>query len=331
MKKIKHFLLGLFKALPFGLQGAEREIMGSNNTGEDGTVITQEVSDERVAKHLLKGEVTQEVEELRYRTYKVSNESENYAYAGNGVAFKKDKETKPRHKRVKFNVTQENKIICSSILKELQHVDDYGTEEYRIEITYNDVVRFKLEQFAHTINVKINETEGVVETTLRFWKNNDKYKTTSRPFLNALKQAIKLDNEYAISRNEILSSVKTISFSTYKASGDDDFTTYAFTEGCKYIGSSETDDEYMLTFAWDSYIRTPLNLEEKYYSKSMDDKYKAKERKNVDLNLSPLEKKYFCPICGREIDEYSANIQMADGKQAICTECLKKTLKNGQN
>ena len=73
MKKIKRCILRLLRALPFGLQGAEREIMGSSNTGEDGTVITQEVSDERVSKHLLKGEVTQEVEELRYRTYKVAN------------------------------------------------------------------------------------------------------------------------------------------------------------------------------------------------------------------------------------------------------------------
>lgn len=331
MKRIKERVLGVLRALPFGLQGAEREIMGSNNTGEDGTVITQEVSDERVAKHLLKGELTQEVEELRYRTYKVSNESENYNYAGNGVAFKAEGIETPRKDRTKFNVTQENRIICSSILKELQHVDNYGAEEYRVEISYNDIVRFKLEQFAHTINVRIDESEGVIETTLRFWKAADKYKITSRPFLNALKKAVDLDNKYAISRNEILSSVKTISFSTYKASGDDDFTTYAFTDGCRYIGSSETDDEYTLTFAWDSYVRSPLNLEEKYYSKTMDDKYKARERKNVDLNLSPLEKKHFCHLCGREVDEYSANIQMADGQPPICNECLKKALKNKQS
>lgn len=327
MKKIKNFILGLFKALPFGLQGAEREIMGSNNTGDDGTVITQEVSDERVAKHLLKGEVTQEVEELRYRTYKVANESEKYQYVGNGVAFKSENDDSPKRSRTKYNVTQENRIICSSILKELQHMDNYGVDEYRIEITYNDIVRFKLEQYAHTINVKIDETSGIIETSLRFWKTSDKYKTTSRQFLNALEKAVKLDNEYAISKNEILSSVKTISFSTYKASGDDDFVTYAFTEGCKYVGSSETDDEYVLTFAWSSYIRMPLNLEEKYYSKTMDDKYKAVERKNVDLNLTPLEKKCFCPICGREVDEYSANIQMADGRKPICNDCMKKTLK----
>lgn len=326
MKKIKRYILRLLRALPFGLQGAEREIMGSSNTGEDGTVITQEVSDERVSKHLLKGEVTQEVEELRYRTYKVAGESENYNYLGNGVAVKKEEKTEKKTERTKFNVTQENKIICSSILNELKHIDDYGVENYRIEITYNDVVRFKLEQFANAINVRIDEKNDVFETSLRFWKEPDKYNTTSRQFLNELKKAVELKNAYAISRNEILTSIKTISFCTYKASGDDDFTIYGFTEGCKYKGSSETDDEYILTFTWDSYTRIPINLESKYYSKSMDDKYRNHTRKNVEIMATPVEKKYFCQICGAEVDEYSASIQMADGKPIICKNCMKKTI-----
>ena len=91
MNKIKKYLLNLWYGLPFGLKAADTEIMGSNNNGSDGSSIHQEVSDERVAKHLLKGEVTQEVEELRYRTYKVAGESENYEYLGNGVAVKSDK------------------------------------------------------------------------------------------------------------------------------------------------------------------------------------------------------------------------------------------------
>ena len=51
MRKIKDYFLRLFYGLPFGLKGADTEIMGSNNSSEVGTNITQEVSDERVAKH----------------------------------------------------------------------------------------------------------------------------------------------------------------------------------------------------------------------------------------------------------------------------------------
>jgi hypothetical protein len=79
MNKVINRLKSLFYSLPFGLKAADSEIMGANSTGEvDDTVIQQQVNDKRVAKHLLKGEITQEVEELRYRTYKVDKESNKY-------------------------------------------------------------------------------------------------------------------------------------------------------------------------------------------------------------------------------------------------------------
>ena len=330
MGRIKDKILGFIQALPFGFQGAEREIVGASNTGEDGTVITQEVSDERVAKHLLKGEITQEVEELRYRTYKVSNESTNYNYIGNGVAEKTEKHNKTTASRTKFNVIQENRIICSSILNELKHVDSYGLDRYRVEITYNDIVRFKLEQFAHSINVSIDESKNKIETTLRFWKDINKYDVKHRPFINELKNAVSIDNEYLASRNEILSSIKTISFSTYRASGDDDFTLYAFENGCKFKEAKETDSEYMITYSWDSYTRIPLNLEEKYYSKEMDEKYANNAPKNPNIELVPVQKKYFCTVCGEEVDEYTAHIQMADGNPIICKKCMEKALRNSK-
>ena len=84
MSKIKKYFLNLWYGLPFGMKAADTEIMGSKQVDDNGVTIQQEVSDQRVAKHLLKGEVTQEVEELRYRTYKVSNEAENYKYLGKG-------------------------------------------------------------------------------------------------------------------------------------------------------------------------------------------------------------------------------------------------------
>ena len=89
---LKNKLLNILYSLPFGLKGADSEIFGSKTNSENGTEISQEVSDERLGRHLLKGEVTQSVEELRYKTYKVANESENYKYLGNGVAVKEEKE-----------------------------------------------------------------------------------------------------------------------------------------------------------------------------------------------------------------------------------------------
>ena len=91
---LKNKLLNILYSLPFGLKGADSEIFGSKTNSENGTEISQEVSDERLGKHLLKGEVTQSVEELRYKTYKVANESKNYNFIGNGNAIKEEKPKK---------------------------------------------------------------------------------------------------------------------------------------------------------------------------------------------------------------------------------------------
>ena len=75
MNKIKKFLLNIWYGLPFGLKAASEEIMSGGEVEQNGSSINQEATDNRVAKHLLKAEVTQEVEELRYRTYKVAGEA----------------------------------------------------------------------------------------------------------------------------------------------------------------------------------------------------------------------------------------------------------------
>lgn len=328
INKIKDLFLKIAYALPFGLKGADSEIMGSKETSINGTEISQEVSDERVAKHLLKGEVTQEVEELRYRTYKVANESENYTYLGNGVAVKED-DNKNKIERKKIKFTQENGLLCASIMDEFKHMNDYGVDKYRLEMTYNDIVRFKLEQFATCIDVFIDNENKIIETTLRFEKQPNQYNKKSKPFIKELEK-IKdiLISEYQISKNEILSSIETISFVTYKADNEDDLVTYSFVDGAKFKDFKEDEHEYKITYTWNGYMRLPTNLEEKYYSKSMDEKYKNKERKDVAVEMGNLERKRYCSICGKEMSTYDGDIQEFDGNVVICQDCMKKTLIN---
>ena len=177
MSKIKKYFLNLWYGLPFGMKAADTEIMGNKSVDDNGVTIQQEVSDQRVAKHLLKGEVTQEVEELRYRTYKVANESENYKYLGNGVAVKEEKEERPiDRKRHRF--TQDNENICQSVLDSLKQVGNYGVEKYRFEIDYDAFVRFKVEKFATKVDVNINDETGLIETTLHFNMEPDPYDGT---------------------------------------------------------------------------------------------------------------------------------------------------------
>lgn len=327
MNKIKKWVLNLWYGLPFGIKAADTEIMGAKTVNMDGTSVSQEVSDQRVGKHLLKGEVTQEVEELRYRTYKVANESENYSYLGNGVAVKKDiseaKKDKTKHK-----FTQENEFVTQTVLETLNQVGSTGIERYRFEIDYDSFVRFKVEKFATKIDVFIDDTDGTIETTLHFNSEPNPYDATSMPFINEIKKLLTMKSKYEISRNEIASSIKNLSFTTYKAYGEDDFVNYCFINGGKFKDFKDGGHEYLLTLTWGEYIRVPLNLEAKYYSKEMAEKYAKKEKKDVDINLANVERKAYCSICGKEMSVYDADIMRANGDEPICKECLQKALNN---
>ena len=327
MNKFRKIMLNLWYGLPFGLKGADTEIMGSKNIDSNGSTINQEVSDKRVAKHLLKGEVTQEVEELRYRTYKVENESKNYKYVGNGIAIKENEKPKVEEK-TKFKFTQDNENICESVLSAMSQVGSYGVDRYRFEIDYNSFVRFKIEKFATKVDVRINDGTGEITTILHFNTEPNPYDATSMPFINELKKLLDVKSEYEVSRSEIASSIMNFSFSTYKADNEDDFVNYSFINGGKFESLKQEGYEYLLTLSWGEYLRLPLNLESKYYSKTMAEKYAKKEKKEVAPEMVNSERKAYCSICGKEMSIYDADVMRADGHEPICKDCMTKALKN---
>lgn len=327
LEKIKKYLINLYYGLPFGLKAADREISGGGlDDCQTGTEISQEVSDQRVAKHLLKGEITNEVEELRYRTYKVSNESEKYKYLGGGVAVKNDADT-PAADRTRFKFSQENENICQSVLNSLKQVGGTGVDTYRFEIDYHEFVRFKIEKYATLVDVDIDDKTGKIETTLHFSSEPNPYDATSMPFINELAKIETLTSEYEISKNEIASSMKNFSFVTYKASNEDSFVTYNFINGAKFKSIRKDRYEYLVTYTWNEYMRTPMNLEVKYYSKSMAEKYAKKERKDVAVPISSVDRKVYCSVCGKEMELYDHDIQRANGQVPICKECMKKAMR----
>lgn len=326
MNKIKKILLNIWYGLPFGLKAADTEIMGNKSADDGGTTIQQEVSDQRVAKHLLKGEVTQEVEELRYRTYKVASESENYHYVGNGIAIKEEKTEKPKN-RTKFKFSQENANICEGVLDSLKQVGNYGVEKYRFEIDYKEFSRFKIEKFITKVDVNINDETGEIITVLHFSTEPNPYDATSMPFINELKKLLENKSPYFISRHEIASNIMNFSFTTYKAYNEDDFVNYSFINGGTFKDFKEENYEYLLTLTWGEYLRLPLDLESKYYSKTMAEKYAKNEKKEVAPEMVNSERKAYCSICGAEMSVYDADVMRADGHEPICKECMKKTLK----
>lgn len=277
MNKLFNKLKNIFYSLPFGLKAADTEIMGSDSSwiGDD-TVVQQQVSDKRVAKHLLKGEITKEVEELRYRTYKVDRETNNYEYVGHGVAVKKD-EKKEKDNTVKFS--QENKLICDDVLTELNRVDSYGTDRYTVRIDYVSPVRFKLQEFLTLVDVLIKKGEKAV-TTLHFSDVRNPQEFKSKPFVTELEKLEEMFNRndtYGLSRNDFATSIMCMNFTTFKATDrQPDVVSYSFVSP-ELIGVHHENGEFKLLYQWKDYM--VIDLTDKFFNAELEEKYKKKEKK----------------------------------------------------
>ena len=320
MNKFIRWIKNILYSVPYGMKGAGDEIMGSNISGDgNDTTINQQVSDERVARHLLKGEITQEVEELRYRTYKVDREAKNYNYIGHGVAVKKEKEENVNTGVIKFS--QENKLICNDILTELNRIGGYGVEKYNINIDYLSPVRFKMHEFVTVVDVYIKEGEKAV-TTLHFSDVMNPQEFKSKPFileLGKLETQFSNNDTYALSRNDFASEVLCMHFTTFNATDEHpDVILYAF----KYpelIGVHHEDGEFKLIYQWKEYERTDLT--DKFFNAEMEEKYRNKERKNINAGMEVAEEIVKCPICGKEVS--NLEIIMSDDGPS-CFDCFKK-------
>lgn len=325
MNKIWNGIKRFFYALPFGMKGADAEIFGSDGISE-GTVVKQQVNDGTVAKHLLKGEVTQEVEELRYRTYKVERESAGYEYTGSGTAIKKEKKKKTSG-NIKF--TQENGLLCDGVLTELNRVGEYGNEQYRVNIGYISSVKFKLEQFANIIKVNIKKQNKAV-TTLVFNDIPNQSDVKSKPFLNELNclvSAFYKKDIYKLSRDDYYTSIVSLDFTTYKASNDEpDFINYSFINPT-LIDAGHENGTYFLTYEWEKYNREDLT--DKFYSKEMDEKYKTKAKKILPDATFKTEMGHngvICDICGNHVRNDEIVMYDEKTKKHMCLECYKKYL-----
>jgi len=269
----------LLYALPFGLKAADEEIAGSTPEATDGTHIQKQVENKSMLNALLNGELTQEVEELRYRTYEVAEKSRDYKYVGNGTAVKKERNTD----RTVIRFSQESKLIVASVLEELSRVGDYGIEKYSTDFEYKRFSRFKIEAYLKMIDVLIKD--GVIQTKLHFNSEPNPYNANSAPFINELKR-IKdaIVSEYALNRNEIANVIETMTFITSNATNDEpNLMQYKFISP-KLTDYEESNGEIILTYIWDSYECE--NLREKFFSASMAEKYANKEKKDIIYDMS---------------------------------------------
>lgn len=323
MWKLVDKLKSWIYAIPFGMKGADDAIFGSASDGHViGADVVREVDEQRVSKHLLKGEVTQEVADLRWRLYKVASEASKYEYVGHGMSIRRYEgldSTEKTHIRFK----QGNMVDVGSVHEGIGYAD--SNNRFLFDVTYTSCSRFMVNKFITQVDVDIDKDSDSLETLLHFSVHANPDIATSKMFVNELARCYESLGGDGVYRGELFTNLDSLGFSTYKAVGEDDFVTYSFLGG-HFVGMAMTKDEneYVVRIRWDAFMRLPIDLAEKYYSGNLASKYENKELRDTPIEYNPQERKVYCEVCGKEMSVYDADILDYDGGMHVCTSCLMK-------
>lgn len=276
LNKARRLLFRFVYSLPFGMKAGE--ILSTSISSN--SAIEQKVNNKRLSVDLLRGEVTQQVEELRYRDYLVSEESRNYKYIGNGEAVK-IKSTNEFNGKIKF--TQKNERIVNDILSELNRIgtNEDSLERYTLKITYKEFPRFKLERYCKWFEVDVNEKDNRFKISLHFYAQPDSSITSNKMFLNEIKKVLNGDI-----KNELNDDLDNIFFITDSVEGERNYVSYNFTN-LKIESFEKLKDEYIINYSSENYKR--VDLLEKMKSNTMEEKYKNKERKEIDTSVYKID------------------------------------------
>lgn len=323
INKIKKYIYGLFN----GLSVADREISTNTNNINETVSIEKHQEASSMADAMLKGEVTEEVKEMRHRNYKVSRESEHFSYLGNGLAVKNDDKLKPHYRGLAFGgvsdvlLVQDNSLVYNNVYEELERVNSYGGQRnYVIKCERDCLTRFRLEEFTQKLIVK--KTDNKDKVKLQFYVSQyhkDDNLILTKGFLNEIEAVF---NKKKPSDNDIF-NIKTVWFITQNAYNSDDLFKY------EYINISfETIENYegcyVIIFNGDVSVNGE-DLTKKYYNKTVEERYKNKEKRNSTFILNPsLNEEYKCSICGNVINKYDAQITEVTFGKPMCVDCLVK-------
>ena len=270
LDKGRNLMFGMAMGLKRADKEAFREVEHSLNT-DDG--IEEKVVTNTLMNSLLKGEVTKEVREFRYRLYEICDSAEQKALANsrrNYFVFNEENE--------EVNFIMENKSVNEDLVKALENAINKHNDEkvYSINFDYKDVTpKYKLTKYVDYVCLKKN---GIIELYIPQLLSFDDVIQNS--FLKALDKINKKKSYTS------LFDFDTLSFITKSVYGIRDCMLYEFS-GFKLI-SIESEKNYYIVRLNGDLIKCENTIAE-FYDKEQDEKYKNKEKLNSTMNLTPIQ------------------------------------------
>ena len=278
----------------------------TNTTKEEvtpGSGIEQQQEQQSVYKDLLRGEVTQEVKELRHQMYFVERKSHEYEYSGGGLAKKKNtlfdyQGVVENSDNLKIKLVQENKPITKSLDEEGVHLDnenvivdkkvadEYKVDskiitEYLIHCEREFFSRFRLEQYTTKVVVK-EAAEGYDVVDFYVSQYAQQFNRNARMFL------AEVDRVYQGDMRSDIVKISKIWFTTHNAYGADDMLLFAY-ENPRFDNILKFEGSYVFRF----YCKIAVNGDDgiqQYYNKEMAEKYENHEvRENATIDFEAAE------------------------------------------
>lgn len=307
LKKVYQKFRNCIIYLIFGFRNTEIKTLTSIGESCDASPFqaSQEVNDQRVSKALLKGEVTQQVEELRYRTYKIDRESKQYEYFSPTLAKKRDRddskfveyENSENLEVITIQYNEQNIETVENALKSAEYKDEQfiyiePIKQYTIEIDREYVTRYRIEEFLKRLVVKKIDENFVL---LDFYVSEyiDDKNLISKGFITEINKMIS-----GKTNNDII-DISSVHFITNHAYKQNDMLEYEF-NNLTFIKIIKYDGNYILKFKA-KVVKNGIDLTDKYFCREMDNKYKNKEKKDLVLDFTKHIQEYTCEMCGKKI------------------------------
>lgn len=325
--KIKRKIKNAIVAFSYGLKNTENDIFGQKSINSESSNLEQKVQQNDLAEALLKGEVTEQVEMLRDRTYLVSDESKKYKViidtVGTTKAIKKMAKKDPpkafNEEGFDILIVMDNNAIPSSVLESLESVGGYGIKNnYPLKFEYKYSPKFKLEEYSKRIVIRYSNSEHKYVTDIYVPKFTHSFERLEKIFDNEINKI----KENKVKPNNI--EFETVYFISDKAFGTDDLIPYKF-KMKKFIGISEFDGRNILSYEADP-IGENEKITEKYKNKKLREAYNNNEKRGTKLDLgNQVKEKHICEKCGEEVESnYDFRITKSTIGVGVCQKCLEK-------
>ena len=297
IKKIIYFIKQKMTLFLMSLSNVEKQSLTSHNksTSND-TNHERRLTQGQIADSLLHGELTKEVVDLRWRTYKILKETNGLESISVGVdadGFPIIETKKIDRKRslskikldeyddYELEMVVDNTPITVSVTDTLSTINekdiinnfDYQAtikNKYPIIIKRTAIGNFDIEKYTKKLNIRIiDSNKRLLEFYISSYENDDT--PTKKLFLKKLRKSIDNPN------NSNIFNIDSVNFITDKTIGVQDLLEFEYTN-LKYDKTIEFDGYYVVKFIG-TVEKNGVDVITTYLSDRLEIKYKNKEKK----------------------------------------------------